>query len=399
VAKRKRKKQNQRPVTPDFQTVLNLPERLAVYLRAWWHISKADWDFCLDQLRNGQAYREYSKSKGKGKGRRYFAAPCESLKYLQRQILRRFLAFIPVHFVRHGNQVGASIVTNASQHAFHQYTYSVDIINAFPSVQRSRIRANLVKPFKFGLRQFRGVEFDRDEIEIMLEATVDLVCLKDRLPQGAPTSPRILDIVCFNMDADIWQATDQQSTAIQQVSTTAYVDDITSSSNQEIPEEFRARIQEIMGKHRFIPHTSPDKNKYYSPQTGTVPVVTGIIITGDGQLRIAPRKVNQLRGRLNRLVCTEEWDAKILAEVNGLLGFIRQVHPDRLPSKLRKVVANAETRREALKAKAPVTILVEAKEDEKAEAESTSPKKDQDSQPQDVLEVAGKTLIQDSQFA
>lgn len=58
----------------------------------------------MDKIRQGNSYREWSKSKGPGKGRRYFAAPCPELKKVQNAILQRFLKSIPVHFCRHGNQ-------------------------------------------------------------------------------------------------------------------------------------------------------------------------------------------------------------------------------------------------------------------------------------------------------
>ncbi len=349
----------------DFRAILDLPERLAIYLREWFHLDKVTWDFALSKIGkhkekyaawlledektrkrfHSPVYKEWSKSKGKGKGRRYFAAPCDELKVIQKCILNRFLLGTFVHSARHGNQKGASILTNAEAHiGFAKAIYSVDIMNAFPTVFRSRIKANLRKPFEYGLRQFSGVTFGKEDVEKMLESVVDLIAWHDRLPQGPPTSPRILDIVCLKMDMNIYEFLNQNSTPFQAYKYTAYVDDLTISSNDEIPDEIKSGILEIIEKNGFIPHTREDKVEYFSPQTGKVPVVTGLVINREGPITMSPRKVNQIRGRLNNFGRRKIWDVQLRGEAAGLIGYVRQVYPDKLPSKLRQVVPKVEER-------------------------------------------------------
>ena len=279
--KQKRRRRKEEFKFEDFRKILELPERLAVFLREWLHIDKVTWDFCLDRIRQhkaGQrpAYKEWSKSKGPGKGRRYFAAPCSELKVIQKAILDRILASTPVHCARHGNQRGSSIISNALRHSgFAKAIFSVDIVNAFPTVFRSRIKANLKKPFWFGLRQFAGVEFSAEDKEMMLESLADLLAYHDRLPQGPPTSPRILDIVCMKMDTAIYALLAQNTTPFQEYRFTAWADDLTISTNgAEIPVELREGILKIIRENGFIPHTRADKTVYYSPETGKVPMVT-----------------------------------------------------------------------------------------------------------------------------
>jgi|GEM_PF-1081593 len=382
----------------DFAAVLALPERLAEYLRLLLHLSKAQWDFCLDRIRQEHevetawraiegneektrrctiAYREWSKSKGPGKGWRRFAAPCEELKIVQRAILNRFLLAIPVHFARHGGQRGASILSNAAQHVGAKGVFAVDLINAFPTVTRARVRANFRKPLAFALRQFSGVAFscasaelrnkvgqakDNDardraltsilqyDVDAMVEALCDLLVLRDRLPQGPPTSPRILDIVAMQMDQAIWRICHEGSSTFQRFTYTAYVDDLTMSSDDEIPEDLREAILNVIREHGFVPHTREDKTKYYSPETGEVAVVTGVVINRDGRLTMAPRKVNQIRARLHHFLALPTWDEQALGVVAGTLGFVRQVYPEKCPSKLRIPVAQAETRIAAMRA-------------------------------------------------
>jgi len=250
---------------------------------------------------------------------------------------------IPTHFCRHGNQRGCSIQTNAEHHAGNQHVFSIDIVDAFPSVYRSRIRANLRKPFKFALKQFSGKTFGAEDIKKMLESLVDLVCLHDRLPQGPPTSPRILDIVCYKMDQDLWKLISSYSLPLQEYRMTVWCDDITISSNSEIPEEIRARILGLIKKNGFRPHTRKDKTKYFAPENGTVPVITGIVLAQDGRITLAPNKLNQLRARLNKLLQADPITREIYGEISGTVGYIRHVYPDKLPSKVNSIVPRAET--------------------------------------------------------
>lgn len=369
MARTKRKKGSKEWVFKNFEAILVLPERLAQYLRLWLHLTKAQWDFMLDKLRQEKAresewagkdankckvykaviaYREWSKSKGRGKGRRYFTAPCDELKLAQKAILNQLLGQVPVHFCRHGYQRGSSILTNVTHHAgFAKTVFAVDIVNAYPSVYRSRVRACLSKPFEFGLRQFAGVSFSATDRKQLLESVVDLLVYKDRLPQGPPTSPRMFNIVCCKMDQALFELLERSGTPFQSYRLTIWADNIVISSDGEIPEELREKIVETIRQNGFFVHTRDDKMKYFSPETGEVPVVTGLVIGREGAVTMAPAKVNQLRGRLTRLCRTSEWDSQTRGEVAGILGFVRQVYPHggrHLPSKLRDIVETTEKR-------------------------------------------------------
>lgn len=336
-----------REITPDFQAVLALPERLASYLRLWLQCTPAEWTFCLDKLRQGpeRAYARHFISKGRGKARRPILAPCAELKCIQRAIVHRILSQIPVHFCRHGVPPGSSVLTNARQHlGADPRGFSVDLVNAYPTVRRSRIRANLRKPFRFGLRQFAGVAFSDDDAKQLLEALVDLVCLRDRLPQGPPTSPRLLAICCMKLDQELWKLCAEASTPLQTYRLTIWMDDITISADAPIPPQFQERVLAVIRDNGFIPHTRPDKTKYFSPETGERLVVTGLVVNPDGRLTLAPRKVDQIRARLHHLTGLKRWDEKTLGQVMGLRGHVRQIYPKRLPSDLRVLIETIERR-------------------------------------------------------
>ena len=362
MAKKGKNKRGKRQkiVGDDFRVVLDVPERLVLLLLQFLHLTRANWSFLMDRIRQYKTdgtpvYTEWSKSKGRNKGRRYFAAPCDELKLVQKAILNRFLLSVPVHFIRHGGQRGSSILTNAETHAgFAKSMFVVDIINAFPTVFRSRIKANLRRAWLDHCRMFEGVELSEADKEMMLEAIVDLVAWRDRLPQGPPTSPRVLDIVCLRMDEQLYELFYSHSTPFQSYRSTAYVAD-------SIPEELRSEALEIVRQNGFLPHTREDKTVYYSPETGRVPVALGLVIGRDGRITMAPYKVNQLRSRIYTLLTKKgELDDVSRGQLQGTIGFIRQVYPRKLPAKLRQIVEQAEWRLSAEKSGATVTIVVEA---------------------------------------
>ena len=369
-ASRRKQKKKAAFTFDDFRVVLDLPERLGRLLREMLHVSKAEWDFCLDKVRQYKAwqrekkenkslpplpagsrlYKEWSKSKGPGKGRRYFAAPCPELKVVQKAIELQFLKQIPIHFCRHGSQEGSSILTNARAHAgFAVHMFSVDIINAFPSVLRSRVYANLKKPLIHRLRQFSSVDFSDEDLNLLLNSICDLLCLRDRLPQGPPTSPRVMAIVSNKMDMDLWGLCESNSTAFQRYLLTIYADNITVSSDGPIPEEMREKILSTVRANGFIPHTRADKTKYYSPETGEVPVITGLVILPDTRITMTPGKVNQLRAALHGLLQRQTWDTEVRGKIAGYLGYIRQVYPKTVPSALSTFVEQCEERLATLK--------------------------------------------------
>lgn len=332
--------------TPDFEAVLALPDRLAEFLRTWWHVSLEEWTFCMDKLREpAEAYEEIRLSKGPGKEPRCINAPCKELKRVQNGILYQFLNHVLVHTLRF-ETAGSSFLLNAVQHIGRGYVYSVDIVNAFPSVQRSRVRANLKAPLEYQLHQFFGKEtFSAEDVEKILEAAVDLLVFKERLPQGAPTSPRLFGIVCLALDREIWQACYSRSTAVQNFRVTAYVDGYHISSNAPIPEELMAETRRLIAERGFLVHKDGDKNRYYSPETGSVPVITGLVITRDGRVTMTPAKVNQLRGWLDGLNKKPGgWNAEQVDQVHGFLGFIEQIYNESLPSALKDVVPASRAR-------------------------------------------------------
>jgi len=130
-------------------------------------------------------YREFAIPKRSG-GKRRILAPVPELKALQRRILRRLLARLRVHPAAMGFERGRSIVDNARAHVGQAVVMRFDLRDFFPSTRAKRLR-----------RYFRRIGWNRPAAKLL----VRLCTHEGGLPQGAPTSPRLSNLVNYRLDA------------------------------------------------------------------------------------------------------------------------------------------------------------------------------------------------------
>jgi RNA-directed DNA polymerase len=157
-------------------------------------------------------YREFAVPKRSG-GTRIIAAPAVELKQLQRALLRRVLAKLRRHPAAVGFESGESFVTNAARHCGRSVVLRFDIKDFFPSITAHRI-------YKY----FRFVGWNRAAARSLTK----LVSWQDKLPQGAPTSPRLSNLVNYRLDARLTGLAERYHATY-----TRYADDITISLQDE----------------------------------------------------------------------------------------------------------------------------------------------------------------------
>lgn len=131
------------------------------------------------------SYTRFTIPKRRG-GERTIEAPSDALKALQRTILHKLLNPLPAHPAATGFVPGRSIVDNARPHAAQGVVINLDLADFFPSITVKRVR---------GVFRRRG--WSRGPAAILAN-----ICTHEgRLPQGAPTSPALSNLVCWLMDA------------------------------------------------------------------------------------------------------------------------------------------------------------------------------------------------------
>ncbi|MBI4783945.1 MAG: RNA-directed DNA polymerase [Oscillatoriophycideae cyanobacterium NC_groundwater_1537_Pr4_S-0.65um_50_18] len=144
--------------------------------------------------------------------RRTISAPVIGLKIIQRKLSQvLYCVYNPKPSV-HGFVPAKSILTNALPHVKKRYVLNADLKDFFPSINFGRVRG-LFMAAPYGLSP---------EVATVL---AQICCYEGKLPQGAPTSPVVSNMICARMDRQLQHlAKEYRSTY------TRYADDITFST-------------------------------------------------------------------------------------------------------------------------------------------------------------------------
>lgn len=156
--------------------------------------------------------------KRRGRKPRIIEAPDKRLKHLQRKLLEILNPLYRPRNPVHGFVKNKSTKTNAESHLKKRYVLNLDIKEFFPSILEGRVA---------GALKSLGVE-------ARVAKVIARICsYQGRLPQGAPTSPTISNIVCYSLDKQL-----MSFCKAHRFIYTRYADDITISSNQPMTAAF-----------------------------------------------------------------------------------------------------------------------------------------------------------------
>src|SRR5690242_20710165 len=163
----------------DVAALLEVTHSLLTY-----HIYRSDPD---------RRYLVFPLAKRSG-GSRQISAPATALKILQRKLNQVLQAVYEPRPSTHGFVVERNVVTNARKHASKRWVLNVDLENFFPSINFGRVRGLLM-----------AWPYNRNsEVATVL---AQICCHKNELPQGAPTSPIVSNMICAKLDKELqWLA-------------------------------------------------------------------------------------------------------------------------------------------------------------------------------------------------
>lgn len=197
-------------------------------------------------------YRTFSIRKSSGKLRE-ISEPLPDLKSIQKWILTEILNNIPVSAFAKAYTTGRSIKENARFHKKQNFVLNVDVKNFFPSIPFYKIK-----------ELFKEMGYTND-VSLLLS---NMCCLENCLPQGAPTSPALSNIVCLNLDKKL------STLAINhKLRFTRYADDITFSG-KELPHKLINKIKSILLSENLI----INKEKTRIQRRNNRQEVTGIVV-------------------------------------------------------------------------------------------------------------------------
>ena len=161
---------------------------------------------------NKSFYRSFAIPKRSSNASRRIYAPVKKLKYIQRILAETLSLIYEIPDCVHGFTKTKSTATNAAQHVRKRTVIKIDIADFFPSISSGRIH---------GLFQSEPFNFPSE----VANTLTNLTCHRGSLPQGAPTSPILSNMICFRMDRAIMKYARQNK-----LKYTRYADDLTFSS-------------------------------------------------------------------------------------------------------------------------------------------------------------------------
>lgn len=123
--------------------------------------------------------------KASGNGMRAIKMPTKGLKGVQRLILRTILSDVPIDDAAYAYVRGRSVLSAAERLCGKKALVRIDLADFFPSITYPRV---------YGL--FRALKFDENEAFMLARLTTH----QSKLPQGAPTSPAISNIIVQGLD-------------------------------------------------------------------------------------------------------------------------------------------------------------------------------------------------------
>lgn len=188
--------------------------------------------YILFKIPDAQKYRSFTIPKRSGGGRS-ISAPVPQLMLLQKKIsilLNDCLAEIEAKLSSpaHGFKLGRSIFTNAAHHRGRRYVLNLDLKDFFPSIHFGRISGYFEKSRDFGL--------DPKTARIL----ANILCHKSSLPQGAPSSPVVSNLLARMLDIHLARLAKRN-----RLTYTRYADDLTFSTNLKVfPEAVAKRVSE-----------------------------------------------------------------------------------------------------------------------------------------------------------
>jgi retron-type reverse transcriptase len=242
--------------------------------------------------------------------------------------LDNILQQIPLSEQAHGFVPSKSIVTNAAPHLQKKVVINLDLKDFFPTIAYPRIKGLFAgQGYGSEVATLLALLCSEPETEtVEMDGQRYYIHSKQRyLPQGAPTSPMISNIICRRLDARLQGLATKYGFIY-----TRYADDLTFSSQQT--DKIQALLNWIKAtvkEEGFILH--PDKTRIM--HQGARQEVTGIVV--NQQLSVNRKLLKQFRALLFQIKKDgyegKEWGkgGSLLPTIKGFAHYVKMVNPNK----------------------------------------------------------------------
>lgn len=244
-------------------------------------------------------YRIYTvEKKGPEKRMRTIYQPSRELKALQGWVLRNILDKLSSSPFSIGFEKHQSILNNATPHIGANFILNIDLEDFFPSLTANKV---------FGV--FHSLGYNR----LISSVLTKICCYKNLLPQGAPSSPKLANLICSKLDYRI-----QGYAGSRGLIYTRYADDLTLSA-QSMKKVVKARdfLFSIIPSEGLVINSK--KTCISGPRSQRK--VTGLVISQE-KVGIGREKYKEIRAKIHHIFCGKSSE---IEHVRGWLSFILSV--------------------------------------------------------------------------
>lgn len=303
-----------------------------------WFADARSWERTVaDEPLRHYRYRWSPKAAG---GVRLIEEPKPMLKLFQRRLLREVLDVIPPHPAAHGFRPQHSVLTHARLHAGQAAVVRFDLEAFFVSVPAGRV---------YGL--FRTAGYPEAVAHTLTAITTNVVprsvwaaaprptdparlaphhrlgrhLATPHLPQGAPTSPALANLVAYRLDCRLNGLAESLGARYSR-----YADDLTFSGRHHLwraAPELARLVATIVAEEGFRLH--PDKTSRRA--AGERQLVTGLVV--NERPNVARRDYDRLKALLHNAVRTggpaqnRAGHPDFRAHLAGRIAWVEHVHP------------------------------------------------------------------------
>lgn len=273
-------------------------------------------------------YKRFYLPKKSG-GKRLISAPMPLLKDAQYWILSNILYKININESAHGFVPKRSIVSNAQKHIGQEVVINLDLKDFFPSIDYKRVKGLFLT---LGYSQQIATIFSL----ICTEADVDMIEIdrktyysaktERKLPQGAPTSPAITNLICYRLDKRFEGLAQKFG-----FNYSRYADDLTFSAGEngaKLVGQLLWSVKQVVDSEGFTLH--PDKLKVM--RKGIRQEVTGIVV--NDKIGIERNELRKFRALIHQVLQTGT-EGKVWREgknlensMRGYANFVMMVKPE-----------------------------------------------------------------------
>ncbi|ABZ75089.1 RNA-directed DNA polymerase (Reverse transcriptase) [Shewanella halifaxensis HAW-EB4] len=245
-------------------------------------------------------YRQFPLKKRSG-GIRTIESPYPKLAYVQRWIKNHILEIKPISSNALAYVQGSSHIENAKRHIGAKELLKIDLVDFFEYIKLSTVKS---------------IFTECGYTEKVSHQLAKLCTLRDRLPQGAPSSPVISNLVLVELDKRL-----QSISKKHELVYTRYADDLCFSGHA-ISDEFFSLVKDEIESEGFV----VNQNKSGVVRGHKRKLITGLVVSEYG-VRVPKKMRREYRKQAHYMLKNG------IEQLNGNMGMLNPLHIDEVIGK------------------------------------------------------------------